>query len=94
MAQLPMLRLAESAGRLQSSEIRDLLQIAESPGVLSLAGGLPAPSAFPRARIAVAAQRALALDGAYGPVALQYGATEGLSQLRTLLATGTPASPP
>ena len=94
MSELLTLRLAEGAARLQSSEIRDLLRIAESPGVLSLAGGLPAPNAFPRARIAVAAQRALALDGAYGPVALQYGPTEGLSQLRGLLATGTPASPP
>ena len=43
--------LARRATRARSSEIRDLLRVVETPGVLSLAGGLPSPGSLPAARV-------------------------------------------
>ena len=57
-----------------------MLHLTEQPGMLSLAGGLPATEALPAARI----QRAIAEVA--GPRALQYGPTEGVRELRELLA--------
>ena len=85
--------LARRVARARSSEIRDLLRVTEQPHVLSLAGGLPAPESLPRARIQVALARVLEAHGPTGPTALQYGPTEGLDDLRTLLAAGTAGSP-
>ncbi|MGZ3581380.1 MAG: aminotransferase, partial [Ktedonobacterales bacterium] len=59
---------------MKSSAVRELLKLTEQPDVISFAGGLPAPDAFPVAEIADAAQRILIQAG---PTALQYGATEG-----------------
>ena len=86
-------RLARGAARARSSEIRDLLAVIDRPGVLSLAGGLPAADAIPAERIAAATDRALARPGRYGPLALQYGPTAGIDELLDLLATGTVAYP-
>jgi 2-aminoadipate transaminase len=69
--------------RAGSSAIRDLLEITEQPGIVSLAGGLPNPASFPTEALARAATAALADD----PVgALQYGPTEGLRPLRRWVA--------
>lgn len=76
-----------------SSAIRDLLRITESPGILSLAGGLPAPECLPAQRVRIAADHALSVIGPCGPTALQYGPTEGLDALRETVAAGTSASP-
>ena len=65
--------------RTSSSAIRDLLEITERPGIISLAGGLPAPASFPVAAIARATAGVLADSAA---TALQYGATEGYGPLR------------
>jgi 2-aminoadipate transaminase len=54
--------------------------------MLSLAGGLPAAEALDPAPFRSAFERALQRVGPYGPVALQYGATEGLAELRALIA--------
>jgi 2-aminoadipate transaminase len=85
--------LARRVARARSSEIRDLLRITEQPHVLSLAGGLPAPESLPRARVETALTRVLDAHGPTGPTALQYGPTEGLDELRTLVAAGTAGSP-
>ncbi len=85
--------LARRATRARSSEIRDLLRIVETPGVLSLAGGLPAPESLPTGRIRAALDAALEFEGPTGATALQYGPTEGLDALRALVATGTAGSP-
>ena len=69
--------------RAGSSAIRDLLEITEQPHVISLAGGLPRPEAFPTAAIADAAAAALAEDPL---AALQYGPTEGHRPLRRHVA--------
>jgi 2-aminoadipate transaminase len=69
--------------RAGSSAIRDLLEITERPGIVSLAGGLPNPATFPTDAIARATAAALAED----PVAaLQYGPTEGHRPLRRWVA--------
>jgi 2-aminoadipate transaminase len=79
-----------AAGRIGSSAIRDLLRLTERPGILSLAGGLPAADAFPVAAVEAATARVLATDAA---AALQYGPTEGYGPLRTWIAAhrGVPA---
>ena len=63
-----------------SSVIRDLLRLVDRPGMLSLAGGLPAPELLPVARIDQASRRVLAESGAR---ALQYAPTEGMDELRS-----------
>ena len=66
---------------MESSAIRDLLDVIERPGVISLAGGVPAAETFPLA--AVRAVLGQVLDD---PGALQYSATEGFGPLRAWLA--------
>lgn len=75
--------LASSAGVIKGSAIRELLKITEQPGVISFAGGLPAPACFPAEEIAVATERVLANEAAR---VLQYGPTEGFPPLRSFLA--------
>ncbi len=82
-------RLAARTDRFVASAIRDLLQLAERPEVLSLAGGLPDGSMFPVDRLAVAAARATATTCRYGSAALQYGPTEGLEAFREWVAAGS-----
>lgn len=79
----PVLRLATAAQGIRSSAIRDLLAITERDDVLSLAGGLPAPDAFPVQDIARATAEVLADDAAG---ALQYAATAGFAPLRSWVA--------
>ena len=52
----------------QRSLLRELVALVNAPGVLSFAGGLPAPELFPQQELATAFARALA-----DPDALQYG---------------------
>lgn len=73
-------RGSQSVRAVRGSAIRDLLAITERPGVISLAGGLPAPELLPSERIARAAERALA-----APSALQYGVTVGSPALRDVV---------
>ena len=54
---------------LTRSRLRELALLASQPGILSLAGGLPASELIPRGAYAAALQDVLAADGA----ALQYG---------------------
>ncbi len=75
--------LSERARTVRSSAVRDLLRVTEQPHVLSLAGGLPASEMLAVDRVGVAVDRTLA---AHGPRALQYGPTEGVIELRTLVA--------
>ncbi|HUN92236.1 MAG TPA: PLP-dependent aminotransferase family protein [Burkholderiaceae bacterium] len=63
----------------QGSQIRDLLRYAKQPGMLSLAGGLPAPDLFDVEGLRAAAAAALGDS----PVdALQYGMTDGQPALK------------
>ena len=66
-----------------SSQIRELLKITQRPGMISFAGGLPAPDVFPVQRFEEACHKVLTEQA---PLALQYGATEGYGPLRELIA--------
>ena len=68
---------------IRSSAIRELLKITEKPGVISFAGGLPSPDAFPIERFQEACNTVLAQKAQR---ALQYSATEGYEPLRELIA--------
>jgi 2-aminoadipate transaminase len=74
---------AKRANRLRSSEIRELLKITKIPGMISFAGGLPNPKAFP---VEVIKNCVNDILENYPHKALQYGSTEGSTQLRGLLA--------
>jgi len=76
-------RYALRAKGLRSSAIRELLKITEKPGVISFAGGLPSPDAFPVQRFQEACNTVLAQKAHR---ALQYSATEGYEPLRELIA--------
>lgn len=68
------------------SEVRELLKLTEQPGVISFAGGLPAPELFPVSRVEEAAVKVLREQGQQ---ALQYSTTEGYKPLREMIARHT-----
>lgn len=79
-------RYAERTHRMRRSEVRELLKLTEQPGVISFAGGLPAPELFPLAEFEQACVRVLREAGAR---ALQYSTTEGYRPLREMIARHT-----
>jgi len=79
-------RYALRMKRMRSSVIRELLKLTEQPGVISFAGGLPAPEVFPVEEFQAAATRVLR---EHGPEALQYSTTEGYRPLREMIARHT-----
>jgi len=70
---------SSSAKRMKASEIRELLKLTRQPGIISFAGGLPAPDLFPVEEIKELAQVIMDREGT---IALQYGPTEGDVVLR------------
>ena len=77
------LTLAQRTEQMQASMLREILKVAARPGMISLAGGMPAAESFPLALIGQLQQRVLAKYGADG---LQYSPTEGFPPLRAALA--------
>ena len=77
---LPTPPLAERLRGVQSSPVREILALTERPGVISFAGGLPAPELFgaPALRAAFDA----ALHDEVAGRSLQYSTTEGNPALR------------
>ena len=75
-------KYSTKAERLQSSIIRELLKISGAPGVISFAGGFPAPDIFPTERFIQASETVLRTQG---KDALQYGGTDGYLPLRELI---------
>jgi len=75
--------LSRRAGRVKASAIREILKVTERPDILSFAGGLPAPEAFPVEALARAHADVFAREGA---AALQYSTTEGFGPLRAWIA--------
>ncbi|MEW6584311.1 MAG: PLP-dependent aminotransferase family protein [Nitrospirota bacterium] len=74
---------SERIAGVRSSAIRDILKLTTRPGMISFAGGLPAPELFPMEEIARAAQNVFSK---YGPSSLQYSITEGIKPLREKIA--------
>lgn len=74
---------ARRMDNLKASEIRELLKVTEKPGMISFAGGLPAPELFPVEEIKKITVKLLDEEG---KEALQYSATEGFTPLRQKIA--------
>jgi 2-aminoadipate transaminase len=77
--------LPDTAARLRgvrSSPVREILALTERPGVISFAGGLPAPELFDAAGLRAAYAAALNDAGR----TLQYSTTEGNPDLRAAIA--------
>lgn len=66
----PGFTLSREAAALKRSMMRELIAVTARPGIISFAGGLPAPECLPVAAWAESLARVLAEDG---PLALQYG---------------------
>lgn len=75
--------LARRAERLNPSIIREILKVTERPGIISLAGGLPASDAFPIEALKAACDRVLSQAPRE---AMQYAASEGFGPLREWVA--------
>ena len=67
----------------QPSAIRDICALVARPEVRSLAGGWPDPLKFPHKEICRIFEELMAV---HGDLLLQYGSTEGLRELRQVLA--------
>jgi 2-aminoadipate transaminase len=67
------------ARRAKKSVIRELLKLTDKPEIISFAGGLPDPAAFPVEQIMEVTNEVLKEQGSS---ALQYGSTEGTPQLK------------
>jgi 2-aminoadipate transaminase len=80
----PMPPLAARLRGVKSSPVREILALTERPGVISFAGGLPAPELFDAAGLREAFAGALADDKAGR--SLQYSTTEGDPALRAAVA--------
>ncbi len=74
---------ADRVKHMENSAIREILKVTEQPGVITFAGGLPAPELFPLSDIRESYDRVL---GAKDPSVLQYGSTEGYLPLREEIA--------
>jgi len=77
------MKYSERMASIKASEIRELLKLTERPGVISFAGGLPAPELFPIEEIKEVGRLVLENDGRR---ALQYTTTEGFRPLREWIA--------
>lgn len=75
--------LSQRSAHYTASPIRELLKLTEQPGMISLAGGLPAADSFP-----VDALRAACVEvfDTQAQGALQYGPSEGIAPLREWVA--------
>jgi 2-aminoadipate transaminase len=79
----PVNRFLSNSGKsLKRSAIREMLKLLNKPGMISFAGGLPAPETFPVEELKEISLEILEKNG---PEALQYGTTEGDPLLRKML---------
>lgn len=76
-------RWAGRVAAMRRSTVRELLRVARRPGVISLAGGFPAPELLPAAEVAAVTTEILRTRG---EAALQYGETAGVEGLREWIA--------
>jgi 2-aminoadipate transaminase len=73
---------AKRVEEMRGSDIRDAFKLTEEPGIISFAGGFPAPESFPVPLIEGLLQGLFEEDYS----GLQYGPTEGLEELRYEIA--------
>ncbi len=72
-------KFADRVKHLEASAIREIFKLLAKPGIISFAGGAPAPELFPKKELAEISKEILETKG---EVALQYGVTEGYEPLR------------
>ncbi len=75
--------LARRMRRMQRSTIREILKLTKQKGMISFAGGLPAPELFPLKEFGEALEETLRTDGVSS---LQYDVTEGFPPLKEYLS--------
>ncbi len=75
--------LADRTVGMSASAIREILKVVSQPGMISLAGGIPAPQSFPMDLIE---ELTAVVLKKYGAQAFQYDLTEGFLPLRSALA--------
>lgn len=71
-------KLSQRTQFMQASAIREILKVVGQDGMISLAGGIPAPESFPIETIQQLTNDVLE---EFGPAALQYDKTEGFDPL-------------
>ena len=76
-------RIAPHVVDLETSVIREILKISSQPGVISFAGGLPAPELFPLDEMMKSMEEAFKN---HGSAAVQYSLSSGITPLRELIA--------
>lgn len=76
-------RYSQRTQRIKASAIRELLAVAERPGMISFGGGFPAPDVFPVEEFKRACIHVLENKG---PEVLQYGSTDGYVPLRQMVS--------
>ena len=74
--------LADRTNKMGVNVIREILKVVSQPGMVSLAGGIPAPESFP---IEIIRELAAIVIEKYSSAAFQYGPTEGFGPLREVL---------
>jgi 2-aminoadipate transaminase len=74
--------LADRTRAMDVNVIREILKVVSQPGMVSLAGGIPAPESFPME--IMRDLTAIVIDK-YGSSAFQYDPTEGFGPLREIL---------
>lgn len=74
---------SDRAGKMRKSVIRELLKVTQDPEIISFAGGLPNPRSFPIDDLSGVIDYVLKHQG---KTALQYGTTQGLQDLREIIA--------
>ncbi|WP_404959582.1 PLP-dependent aminotransferase family protein [Streptomyces sp. 147326] len=79
---------AARAASVEGSPVREILALTERPGIISFAGGLPAPELFDTEGLRAAYDAAFAASARR---ALQYSTTEGAPELRAAVAARTTA---
>ena len=80
---MPEFKFARRMKDLRASEIREILKLTLQEDMISFAGGMPAPEAFPVEEMEIVAKNVLHL---HGREALQYSTTEGYLPLREKIA--------
>ena len=75
--------LADRTGKMGVNVIREILKVVSQPGMVSLAGGIPAPESFP---LEIIQELTETVVEQYASGAFQYGPTEGFWPLREALA--------
>lgn len=76
--------MADRTKKMGVSAIREILKVVSQPGMVSLAGGIPAPQSFPMDIMKTLAAKVI---DKYGSSAFQYDPTEGFVPLRPVLSS-------